>query len=201
MKRFKKIALLLVCTLLFCGCKPTTPRDLPPDSDDPPSSGEDGDDLMLYPSAPTRGEDERITWYSADLKETMRLAAEYVEGLLDADKDYEPYFYISAGGYGSPAVALHALEIGIPHVTGRAIDCLFNVERATGREIDSFAEEVYTEYFYSCMEEIGLPVWYDESTNRQGMESHNLRESCEALAWLIRSRDDDTAYELVDRGL
>ena len=142
-----------------------------------------------------------ITWYSAELKEAMRLAAEYVEGLLDADKAYEPYFYISAGGYGSPAVALHALEIGIPHVTGRAIDCLFNVERATGRKIDRFAEDTYTEYYYSCMEEIGLPVWYDEANHRRGMEAHNMRESCEALAWLIRSRNDSTAHELADRFL
>ena len=144
---------------------------------------------------------KRITWYSADLKESMRLAAEYVEGLLDADREYEPYFYISAGGYGSPAVALHALEIGIPHVTGRAIDCLFNVERAIGRKIDRFAEEIYTKYYYSCMEEIGLPVWYDKDNGRQGMEPHNMRESCEALAWLIRSRNDATARRLADRFL
>lgn len=129
-----------------------------------------------YPAAPARGKDEQINWYSADLAETMRLAAGYVEGMLDADKDYEPYFYISAAGYGQPAVALHALEIGIPHVTGRAIDCLFNVERATGRKIDSFSENTYTEYYYSCMEEIGLPVWYDETGSRKGMTPHNLRE-------------------------
>ena len=205
MKHIRLIALLLSSLVLLGACSPAkrpseqNPSDEqnPPDEQDSPA----GEDLTLYPAALPRDEGELITWYSADLKETMRLSAEYVEGMLDADKDYEPYFYISAGGYGTPALALHALEIGIPHVTGRAIDCLFNVERATGRKIDSFAEETYTEYYYSCMEEIGLPVWYDESNNRQGMEAHNLRESCEALAWLIRSRDDDTAHELADRFL
>lgn len=142
-----------------------------------------------------------ITWYSADLKEVMRLSAEYVEGLLDADRDYEPFFYVMAGGYGNPAVATHELEIGIPHVTGRAIDCLFNVELKTGRKIDCFAEDIYTKYYYSCMEEIGLPVFYDKPNNRHGVESHNMRESCEALAWLIRSRNDDRARRLADRFL
>ncbi|MBQ4575502.1 MAG: hypothetical protein IJA85_09980 [Clostridia bacterium] len=199
MKHIRKIAFLLASMLLLGACSPVSP-EITPDQDESTATGEDRY-LSVTPGDATHSVAGPITWYSADLKETMHLAAEYVEGMLDADKDYEPYFFISAGGYGSPAYALHALEIGIPHVTGRAIDCLFNVERATGRKIDSFAEETYTKYYYSCMEEIGLPVWYDESTNRQGMESHNLRESCEALAWLIRSRGDDRASALADRFL
>ncbi len=196
MKNRRKIAFLLAGLSLLGACTPaapTSPAESDPAGDAPGSN--------VYESAPARGENERITWYSADLKETMRLAACFVEGLLDADREYEPYFYISAGGYGSPAVALHALEIGIPHVTGRALDCLFNVERAAGRKIGAFAEETYTDYYYSCMEEIGLPVWYDAASGRRGMEPHNLRESCEAMSWLIRSRDDEAAKELADRFL
>ena len=85
----------------------------------------------------------------------------------------------------------------------QSIDMVIRLEEwSKDKEYDRLGlEETYTEYYYSCMEEIGLPVWYDESNNRQGMEAHNLRESCEALAWLIRSRDDDTAHELADRFL
>ena len=154
-----------------------------------------------YPVPEPRADKDRINWYSADLETSMRLAAEYVEGLLDADMDDEPYFYVKSNGYSAPAEALHALEIGIPHVTGRAIDCLFNVENTTGRRIDRHAEEAYTDYFFSCMEEIGLPIWYDKNSSRKGMEPHNLRESCEALAWLVRSRNDSEAKKAADRFL
>ena len=96
MKHIRLIALLLSSLLLLGACSPAKrPSEQNPSDEQNPSHEQDspaGEDLTLYPAALPRDEGELITWYSADLKETMRLAAEYVEGMLDADKDYELYF-------------------------------------------------------------------------------------------------------------
>ena len=137
------------------------------------------------------------TWYSGDLKQALRLAAQYVNGMLDRDRDEEPFFALHGQGAGVPVVGIHALEIGIPHVTGRALDCLFNAEATLGEAMDSHAEAVYRRYFYSCMEnEAHLPVYYKEG--RPLVELHNLREACEGLAWLIRARRDPRAMKIAD---
>ena len=137
------------------------------------------------------------TWYSADLREALRLAARYVNGMPDRDLDGEPFFALHGQGPGIPVVGIHALEIGIPHVTGRALDCLFNIESTLGERMDPQAEALYRRYFYSCMEnDAHLPVYYRDG--KPLVECHNLREACEGLAWLIRGRRDARSGRLAD---
>ena len=58
--------------------------------------------------------------------------------------------------------------------------------------MDSFAEETYRRYFYSCMEnDAYLPVYYKDG--KPYVEMHNLREACVGIAWLVRGRDDERA--------
>jgi len=63
----------------------------------------------------------KIEWFSPDLVQRLELATSYLCAMLDADQDEEPFFHITRRDDGT-AFAGHALEIGIPHVTGRAIE-------------------------------------------------------------------------------
>ncbi len=159
--------------------------------------------LLLLP--PTRGlgqqNPQEVTsvketkWYSPNLRERLELATEYLSGMLDKDRDEEPYFHISRRDDGT-AFAGHALEIGIPHVTGRAIDALFYTEEVLNRSIPRHVEEVYTRYLLSCFDnEDHLPSFYYPDTKKRGVEFHNMREGLEGLYWLIKRRNNPTAKD------
>ncbi|MBC7328575.1 hypothetical protein H5T87_10775 [bacterium] len=144
---------------------------------------------------------EKIAWYSPDLKLRLELATRYLCGMLDEDKDEEPYFYIARREDGT-AFAGHAIEIGIPHVTGRAIDALFFTEEVLGRPVPKHAEEVYTRYLFQCYDnEDALPSFYHPEIKKRGVEFHNLREGLEGLTWLIKRRDCQKAKELAHKML
>jgi hypothetical protein len=135
-------------------------------------------------------------WYSADLGQRLDLATTYICGMLDKDQDDEPFFHITRREDGA-AFAGHAIEIGIPHVTGRAIDALFFTEEVRGRPVPRHAEEVYTRYLLRCYDnEDHLPSYYDpREGNARFVEFHNLREGLEGLTWLIKRRDNATARD------
>ncbi len=185
--------LLLSATACRTGDKPGSSGD----TGSAPAESRQTVSQEAHAEFPGKTAPDDITWYTADLKAALRLASRYVSGMLDKDLDYEPYFAIHGQGAGVPVVGIHALEIGIPHVTGRALDCLFNAETVTGERMDSFAEETYRRYFYSCMEnDAYLPVYYKDG--KPYVEMHNLREACEGIAWLVRGRDDERAKRIAD---
>lgn len=138
---------------------------------------------------------EKLPWYSPDLVKRLQLAVQYLRGMLDKDKEDEPYFYIARRDDGT-AFAGHAIEIGIPHVTGRAIDALFFIEEILGSPVPKRAEEVYTRYLLQCYDnEDSLPSYYHPETKKRGVEFHNMREGLEGLIWLIKRRNNEMAKE------
>ena len=139
-----------------------------------------------------------IKWFEADLQQRLALCLRYLEGMLDPEKDMEPYFYINREADGTGRAG-HALEIGIPHVTGRALDIIYGIEHATGQRLDAGVEKVYTDYLFSCCDlEDYLPVYFDP--NKQGkpyVEFHNLRECLEGLVWLVKLRGSERAGRVI----
>lgn len=135
-----------------------------------------------------------LPWYSADLRRRLSLCLHYVSGMLDADLDGEPFFGADRREDGT-ATAHHALEIGIPHVTGRALDIVYGIEHTTGETIDPIIEDIYQSYLFSCCDlEDFLPVYFDPAREgRPFVEFHNVRECLEALVWRIRLRSDERA--------
>lgn len=141
-------------------------------------------------------------WYSADLAQRLELATNYICGMLDKDKNEEPFFHITRREEGT-AFAGHAIEIGIPHVTGRAIDSLFFTEETLGRPVPTHCEEVYTRYLLNCYDnEDHLPSYYDpRQDNKRFVEFHNIREGLEGLTWLIKLRNNSTARDYAHKML
>ncbi|MCD6352109.1 MAG: hypothetical protein J7M26_08310 [Armatimonadetes bacterium] len=144
----------------------------------------------------------KVMWYSADLVQRLDLATQYLCAMLDKDRDDEPYFHITRREDGT-AFAGHAIEIGIPHVTGRALDALFFIEEVTGKRPPSHCEATYTRYLLSCYDnEDHLPSYYDpRREGKRFVEFHNLREGLEGLTWLIKLRDNATARDYAHRML
>ncbi|MFD0716850.1 hypothetical protein [Paenibacillus sp. GCM10027626] len=140
-----------------------------------------------------------IQWYDADLTERLQLATAYICRMLDKDKDEEPFFGIIRTKEGT-AFANHSVHIGIPHVTGRALDALFYTEEITGERIPEHGEHVYTRYLIDCCSnEDCLPSYYDpDQENKRFVEFHNLREGLEGLTWLIKLRNHEAAAEIAD---
>lgn len=149
-----------------------------------------------------QGEKEKVMWCSADLAQRLELATSYLCGMLDRDRDEEPYFHITRREDGT-AFAGHALEVGIPHVTGRAIDALLFAEETLNRPAPTHAEQVYTRYLLGCYDnEDYLPSFYDPAKGKKrGVEFHNVREGLEGLTWLIKRRNNATARDYAHRML
>lgn len=144
---------------------------------------------------------EKVPWYSPDLFKRLELATQYLCGMLDKDRDDEPFFFIARRDDGT-AYAGHAIEIGIPHITGRAIDALFFIEEVLGRPVPKYAEEVYTRYLFQCYDnEDSLPSFYHPETKKRGVEFHNMREGLEGLTWLIKRRNSEKAREFARKML
>lgn len=135
-----------------------------------------------------------LTWYSPDLRRRLSLCLSYVASMLDADRQGEPFFGADRDADGF-ATAHHALEIGIPHVTGRALDIIHGIEHTIGEAIDPIVEDIYASYLYSCCDlEDFLPVYFDPKREEKPyVEFHNVRECLEALVWRIRVRGDERA--------
>ncbi len=136
----------------------------------------------------------KTAWYDGNLHNRLELALRYLEGMLDASADQEPFFGINRQTDGT-ATANHAVHIGIPHVTGRACDLLYGIEASSGLRIAPEIEAEYVRYLFSCCEvDDHLPVYKDPARdNREFVEFHNLRECLEALVWLIQLRDSTRA--------
>ena len=117
--------------------------------------------------------------------------------MLDKDKNNEPFFGITRLPDGE-LQAHHAVEIGIPHITGRACDIIYTIESSIGRKIDEAVEKTYTDYLFGCCDlEDYLPVFYrDTEPQTPYVEFHNLRECLEALVWLIVLRDSERAKRI-----
>lgn len=144
-------------------------------------------------------QNNEIKWYDADLKIRLRLAKDYICNLLDKDNDEEPFFGINRKSDGT-AFANHSVHIGIPHVTGRALDSLFFIEEILQEPLPEHAEAVYTRYLLECCDNTDyLPSFLDpEKGNKRFVEFHNLREGLEGLTWLIKNRKNETAYHFAN---
>lgn len=140
-----------------------------------------------------------IKWYESRFLDRLRLCERYISSLLDADKNNEPFFGVTRMPDGK-LCAHHAVEIGIPHVTGRACDIIYTMESSIGIRIDPEIEKVYVDYLFGCCDlEDCLPVYYrDEQPGVPYVEFHNLRECLESLVWLISLRDSERARRVAD---
>ncbi len=145
-------------------------------------------------------EKEPMKWYSADIRARLDLACRYLEGMLDRDRDLEPFFSIHRDPDTKTAFARHAVSIGIPHVTGRALEALFQTEMLTGEKMPAEAEKAYTKYLYSCMEnEDFMPYFIDtDDSGKPKVECHNLREALFGLTRLVQNRNEAHARALAD---
>lgn len=137
---------------------------------------------------------DAVMWYSADLRQRLELATTYLGNMFDRDLKDEPFFHLTRREDGT-AFAGHALEIGIPHVTGRAIDALFYTEEVLGRPVPKQTEEIYTRYLLACHDnEDHLPSYYDPAQGgKRFVEFHSIREGLEGLTWLIKRRHSKVA--------
>jgi hypothetical protein len=128
-----------------------------------------------------------------DLKEAIGLCVGALTNSFDRDRDDEPYFYgaCRADGYGE---FRHAVNIGIPHVVGRALWGAMLAEETA--EI-TFPEEALSTYARYCMisfdNEDNLNS-YIENGNRL-IEFHNMREGLFGLVALMRGRQNRWAKE------
>ncbi len=140
-------------------------------------------------------EKEPMKWYSADIKARLDLACRYIEGMLDRDNDLEPFFSIHRDPDSKTAFARHAVSIGVPHVTGRALEALFQTEMLTGRKPDPVAEKAYTDYLFSCTDNPDHMPYFTDTDGRDKVECHNLREAMYGLTRLIENRSSEKARE------
>lgn len=140
---------------------------------------------------------ENLKWYESNFPKRLELCERYLSGMFDADKNKEPFFGITRLPDGT-LQAHHAVEIGIPHVTGRACDIMYTIESTTGKPIKAEVEKVYVDYLFSCCDlEDYLPVFYwDDKPNLPYVEFHNLRECLESLVWLIQLRGSERASRI-----
>lgn len=158
--------------------------------------------LFLLLSNYLYAKETEMEWYSPDIKTRLELATDYVTGMMDSEKKSEPFFGIHRKEDGT-AYAFHAIEIGIPHVTGRALDILFITEETLKKRSPKETEAAYRDYLYSCFDnEDYLPSYYDpRKENKRFVESHNLREGLWGLTRLVKMRDDKKARMFGDNML
>lgn len=141
-----------------------------------------------------------ISWYSADLRQRLELCLQYNCEILDRDLNQEPFFGIRRCKDGT-AQAFHLTDIGIPHITGRALDTIYSIESSTGIRCPEAVEQVYVDYLFSCCDlPDNLPVFRDPQVcdGRPVVEFHNLRECLEALVWLVKLRGSRRALRVID---
>ncbi|MBR4748864.1 MAG: hypothetical protein IK083_04745 [Abditibacteriota bacterium] len=141
-----------------------------------------------------------MKWYSADIEARLALTNDYLSGMLDRDKDLEPFFSIHRDPDSGTAFANHAVSIGIPHVTGRALEALFQTEMLTGKPAPKEAEQAYTRYLFSCMDNPDHMPYYTDTGDgdKQKVECHNLREALFGLTRLVQNRSSEKARRLAD---
>ncbi len=111
----------------------------------------------------------------------------------DPDQNNEPYhgFYLEPGG----SLHLeHALEIGVPHMTGRAVDALLYAENVSGRPLDPKVEAAIRKVLLDSFENKHHINSYIKDGTAY-VEFHNLREGLSGLTALIQYRGDQQAAQ------
>lgn len=109
----------------------------------------------------------------------------------DPDNNNEPYhaFILYPDGHLENH---HALEIGVPHMTGRAVDALLYAESVSGRHIDPKVEAALRKVLLDSFDNDNHINSFIKDGKPQ-VEFHNLREGLHGLTALIQYRDDQQA--------
>ncbi len=130
------------------------------------------------------------------LKHAMFLASQHLNSLFDADRDGEPFFYSNRRVDGT-GVMFHSVNIGIPHVVGRALLGSMMAERAAGIPFPEHGLPILERYLKLTFDnEDHLNSYNDpEKENRRFVEFHNMREGLYGLVMLIEGRNSAWARE------
>jgi hypothetical protein len=128
----------------------------------------------------------------ATLDQSMDMAFESLEGVsMDPDTNGEAYhgFYLHPDGSVELA---HALEIGIPHMTGRALDALMYAQDVRGTPLAADVENALTTNQFSSF---NYPYHLNSYvvSGAPKVEFHNLREGLAGLNALIKYRNNAQA--------
>ncbi len=110
---------------------------------------------------------------------------------VDPDHNNEPYhgFLLYPDGHLENH---HALEIGVPHMTGRAVDALLYAENVSGRPVDPEVETSLRKVLLDSFEnEHHINSYIKDGVAH--VEFHNLREGLHGLTALIQYRHDQQA--------
>ncbi|MBX7259429.1 MAG: hypothetical protein K1Y02_23925, partial [Candidatus Hydrogenedentes bacterium] len=112
----------------------------------------------------------------SDLKESISLGMLSMNSMFDADKDQEPYFYSNRQADGTGAL-YHSVNIGIPHVVGRALWATMIGELATGIPFPEEGLGIYARYCRSSFDNPDhLNSYIDPARdNKRFIEFHNMR--------------------------
>lgn len=110
---------------------------------------------------------------------------------VDPDQNGEAYhgFYLHPDGHLELA---HALEIGVPHMTGRSVDALLFGEEVLGRTVDEVVLERLTFHLLDSFDNAHhINAYVKDGADH--IEFHNLREGLHGLAALIKYRNNAQA--------
>ena len=112
---------------------------------------------------------------------------------VDPDQNNEPYhgFLLYPDGHLENH---HALEIGVPHMTGRAVDALLYAENVSGRPVDPHVESALRKVLLDSFENEHHINSFIKDGSAQ-VEFHNLREGLHGLTALIQYRKDSQAAQ------
>lgn len=135
-----------------------------------------------------------------NMREAIALGMTHLVSLFDADRDNEPFFYANCRADGTGEMH-HSLEIGIPHVVGRALLGIVAGERATGIPLDAEGFAILERYCRQSFDNpYALNAYLDpKRDNAPFVEFHNMREGLFGLWALIVATDSGWAKETASK--
>ncbi|MBD3175108.1 MAG: hypothetical protein GF320_08000 [Armatimonadia bacterium] len=127
------------------------------------------------------------------------LGVRSMTSMFDRDRDDEPYFYANLRDDGT-AELHHSINIGIPHVVGRALWACMAAEELMGVPFPEAGLAVLERYLkLSFDNEHHLNSYVDpDRGGERFVEFHNMREGLYGLVALIMGRDSTWAREKAD---
>jgi len=137
-----------------------------------------------------------------DLREAIELCMQCLNSSFDRDRDGEPFFYANCRADGTGEMH-HSVNIGIPHVVGRALWGAMIGEQATGIPFPVDGLRILERYLRASFDnEDDLNSYYDPARGgARFVEFHNMREGLYGLVALVWGRKSAWAQEQADRML
>lgn len=131
-----------------------------------------------------------------DLHEAIELASRHLNMLFDRDRDNEPFFYSNCQSDGTGKM-YHSVNIGIPHVVGRALLGSMKAELLAGVPFPEDGLPILECYLKSSFDNPDhLNSYFDpEKGGTRCIEFHNMREGLYGLWALAAGRNSAWARE------